>query len=70
MVGAKQTSNKQLTFNLENAPLMTEVNSYLHACPVTVEDNEILQAKIQKTPSSLNGRSESDEDWTSARTWL
>jgi hypothetical protein len=34
---------------------MDEVNLYLQSCPISAEDNDILQAKIQKTPSSLNG---------------
>jgi hypothetical protein len=48
-------SNKQLIFSLNNPQLMNEINIYLQSCPISAEDNDILQAKIQKTPSSLNG---------------
>jgi hypothetical protein len=34
---------------------MHEINSYLQTYPISADDNDILQAKIQKTPSSLNG---------------
>ena len=48
-------SNKQLIFSLNNPQLMNEINMYLQSCPISADDNDILQAKIQKTPSSLNG---------------
>ena len=48
-------SNKQLVFSLNNPLLMHEINTYLQSCPISADDNDILQAKIQKTPSSLNG---------------
>jgi hypothetical protein len=48
-------SNKQLIFSLNNPQLMHEINMYLQSCPISADDNDILQAKIQKTPSSLNG---------------
>ena len=48
-------SNKQLAFSLNNPQLMHEINMYLQTCPISADDNDILQAKIQKTPSSLNG---------------
>jgi len=35
---------------------MHEINTYLQSCPISAGDNELLQAKIQKTPSSLNGK--------------
>jgi len=49
-------SNKQLIFSLNNPQLMHEINTYLQSCPISAGDNELLQAKIQKTPSSLNGK--------------
>jgi len=48
--------NKQLIFSLNNPQLMHEINTYLQSCPISAGDNELLQAKIQKTPSSLNGK--------------
>jgi len=48
-------SPKQLIFSLNNPQLMNEISNYLQTCPISAEDNDILQAKIQKTPSSLNG---------------
>lgn len=50
-------STKQLKFSLNNPQLMHEINTYLQSCPISPDDNDILQAKIQKTPSSLNGNS-------------
>ena len=49
-------SNKQITFSLNNSQLTHDVNLYLQSCPISAGDNELLQAKIQKTPSSLNGK--------------
>ena len=46
---------KQLRFSLNNPQLTHEINTYLQSCPISPDDNDILQAKIQKTPSSLNG---------------
>ena len=48
-------STKQLRFSLNNPQLMHEINTFLQSCPISPDDNDILQAKIQKTPSSLNG---------------
>lgn len=48
-------TSKQLRFSLNNPELTHEINTYLQSCPISADDNEILQAKIQKTPSSLNG---------------
>lgn len=48
-------STKQLRISLNNPQLMHEINTYLQSCPISPDDNDILQAKIQKTPSSLNG---------------
>ncbi|CAF0759451.1 unnamed protein product [Rotaria sordida] len=47
-------SNKQITFSLNNLQLIHDINIYLQSCPISAEDNDLLQAKIQKTPSSLN----------------
>ncbi|CAF0945614.1 unnamed protein product [Adineta steineri] len=47
-------STKKITFSLNNSQLMNDVNVYLQSCPISAEDNDLLQAKIQKTPSSLN----------------
>ncbi|CAF3326176.1 unnamed protein product [Rotaria socialis] len=47
-------STKQIAFSLNNSQLMHDVNLYLQSCPISAGDNELLQAKIQKTPSSLN----------------
>jgi hypothetical protein len=49
-------SNKQLLLSLNNPQLMNDINNYLQSCPISSEDNDLLQAKIQKTPSSLNGK--------------
>ena len=51
-------SNKQLVFSLNNPQLMHDINTYLQSCPISTEDNDLLQAKIQKTPSSLNGKNQ------------
>lgn len=48
-------SPKQLTLSFNNTQLIHEMNNYLQLYPISTEDNDILQAKIQKTPSSLNG---------------
>ncbi|CAF0814360.1 unnamed protein product [Adineta ricciae] len=45
---------KQLTLSLDNPQLTQDVHVYLQSCPISTEDNDLLQAKIQKTPSSLN----------------
>ena len=55
LANANQSTNKQITVALNNSSLLNDVNHYLQQFPMTSEDNEILQAKIQKTPSSLNG---------------
>ena len=35
---------------------MQDIYNYLELCPITNEDIDLLQAKIQKTPTSLNGK--------------
>jgi len=46
---------KQFTFALNNNQLIQDMNTYLQTFPISSEENDLLQAKIQKTPASLNG---------------
>lgn len=51
----KNESNKQITLSFNSPQSLHDINLYLQTCPISAEDNDLLQAKIQKTPSSLNG---------------
>ena len=52
---ASTQPSKQLTLTWNNPQIMAEINLYLQSCPISAADTDLLQAKIQKTPSSLNG---------------
>lgn len=52
---ATNQSPKQFTFSLKNPQLIEEINRYLQTFPLSSAENDLLQAKIQKTPASLNG---------------
>lgn len=46
---------KQFAFSLNDNQLIQDIDTYLQTFPISSEENDLLQAKIQKTPASLNG---------------